>query len=212
MWGALVLFREDPARPFDEHEAADLCELADPLTSAVRAYPVRPLPRIGRQHGAGFVALAADDRMVAVSPEARAWLDDLVPGGDDETHAGDVTRVLFDAAHAVRRGDDATTCVRTVSGAWLRVEGTPATLGEVDVVVLLMPAPVGPLLEAFRTYHGLTPREHEVLGRVAQGMASKQVARELAISLQTVNGHLQALYRKCGVTGREELFGRLVQG
>jgi DNA-binding CsgD family transcriptional regulator len=214
MWGALVLFREDPRRPFDEDDATDLCELAGPLTCAVRAYPVRPLPRAGRQHRAGFVAIAADDRLLAVSPEAQAWLDDLVPGGDDETHAGDVTRVLFDAAHAVRRGDTAraTTCVRTVSGSWLRVEGTPATLGEADVVVLLLPAPVGPLLDAFRTYHGLTRREHEVLGLVAQGMASKQAARELAISLQTVNGHLQALYRKCGVTGREELFGRLVQG
>jgi DNA-binding CsgD family transcriptional regulator len=213
-WGALVLFREDPRRPFGEDDATDLCELAEPLTGALRAYPVRPLPRTGRRHAAGLVALAADDRLVAVSPAAQAWLDDLVPGGDDETHAGDVTRVLFDAAHAVRRGDGAraSTCVRTVSGSWLRVEGSAVAVGDADVVVQLLPAPVGLLLETFRTYHGLTRREFEVLELVAAGMASKQVARELVISLQTVNGHLQALYRKCGVTGREELFGRLVQG
>ena len=137
-----------------------------------------------------------------------------MPGGDDDTTASDVTRVLFDAAHAARRGDaeQATTCVRSVSGSWLRVEGTAATYGAADVVVLLTPAPAGPLLDTLATYHELTRRESEVLGVVARGSASKQVARELAISLETVNGHLQSIYRKCGVTGREELLGRLLPG
>jgi DNA-binding CsgD family transcriptional regulator len=213
-WGALVLFREDPRRPFGDRDTAALCALGEPLTTALRRYQVRPLPRAGSPHGSGFVALAPDNTVVAMSDGAQAWLDDLVPGGDDETSATDVTRVLFDAAHAVRRGDTdrAATCVRSVSGGWLRVEGTAATYGAADVVVLLSPAPAGPLLATLATYHELTAREGEVLGLVAHGLASKQVARELRISVQTVNGHLQSLYRKCGVTGREELFGQLVQG
>lgn len=213
MWGALVLFREDPRRPFDDHDTAAVAALREPLTQAVRSYQVRPLPRTGAVHGSGFVALAPDNRLVAVSPAAQAWLDDLVPGGDDHTTATDVTRVLFDAAHAVRRGDTAaaSTCVRTVSGSWLHVEGTATELGGADVVVLLQPAPAHPLLHTLATYYGLTAREVAVLELVARGLASKQVARALAISLQTVNGHLQSVYRKCGVTGREELLGRLVQ-
>jgi DNA-binding CsgD family transcriptional regulator len=139
------------------------------------------------------------------------WLDDLVPGGDDETCASDVTRVLFDAAHAVRRGDTsrASTCVRTVSGQWLRVEGTALPVGEADVAVVLHPAAVHQMLGTLAACNSLTARESEALGLLAYGLAGKQIARELAISPLTVNGHLRSLYRKCGVTGREELFGRL---
>lgn len=126
LWGALVLFRESAQRPFDDDDVTVLCALGDALTSAVRAYPVRALGRHGTAPGAGVVALTPDNRLAAVTAEAQLWLDDLVPGGDDETHAEDVTRVLFDAAHAVRHpgAGRAATCVRTVSGHWLRVEGT----------------------------------------------------------------------------------------
>jgi DNA-binding CsgD family transcriptional regulator len=157
------------------------------------------------------VALAPDNRVVAVSAEAQAWLDDLVPGGDDQTHAGDVTRVLFDAAHAIRHRDTvrASTCVRTVSGHWLRVEGTAVSVGEADVAVVLQPAAVHQLLETVATCHRLTVRESQILNLLTHGLASKQVARQLGISIYTVNEHLGSLYRKCDVTGREELIGRL---
>ncbi|MGZ4591919.1 MAG: LuxR C-terminal-related transcriptional regulator [Actinomycetes bacterium] len=211
LWGALVLLREDPRRLFDDHDTAALCDIAGPLTSALRAYPVRPLPRRGSVPGAGVVALAPDDRLVELSAEAQQWLDDLVPGGDDQTWASDVTRVLFDAAHAVRRGDvrRASSCVRTVSGHWLRVEGTALSLGQADVAVVLRPAAVDDLLGTLAAYSGLTRRESDVLTCLAHGLPGKHIARELAISPLTVNGHLRSLYRKCGVTGREELVGRL---
>jgi DNA-binding CsgD family transcriptional regulator len=211
LWGALVLFREDPRSSFDDHDAAALCAIAGPLTSAMRAYPARPLPRRGTSHAAGVVALAPDNRLVAVSTEAQAWLDDLVPGGDDETSASDVTRVLFDAANAVRCGDTsrASTCVRTISGQWLHVEGTVLPVGEADVAVVLHPAAVHQILGTLAACNRLTARESEALDLLAYGLAGKQIARELAISPLTVNGHLRSLYRKCGVNGREELLGRL---
>lgn len=210
--GALVLFREDPRRVFDGGDAATLCAVADPLTRALRRYPVRALPRRGVAPGSGVVAVSPDDRLVAISDEAQAWLDDLVPGDDDQTYPSDVTRVIFDATHAVRRGhpEQACTCVRTVSGHWLRVEGSAVAVGEADVVVVLRPATVQELLATVADHHGLTPREAEVLGLAAHGLPSKHIARELGVSLLTINGHLQALYRKCGASGREELLGRLV--
>lgn len=48
----------------------------------------------------------------------------------------------------------------------------------------------------------LTPREHEILGLVAQGRSNAQVAKELGISEPTVKGHLWRLYRKIGVPNR----------
>jgi len=211
LWGALVLFREDPRRPYDDSDTATVCAIAGPLVDAIRAYPVRQLPRRGSAPGSGVVALAPDNRMVAVSAEAQAWLDDLVPGGDDQTYASDVTRVLFDAAHAVRCGDSsrASTCIRTISGHWLRVEATALPVGDADVAVVLQAATVHQLLGTLAACNRLTGREKEVLALLVRGLAGKQIARELTISLLTVNGHLQSLYRKCRVTGREELLGRL---
>jgi len=55
----------------------------------------------------------------------------------------------------------------------------------------------------------LTARESEILALLVHGLATKQIARHLAISLLTVNGHLRSPYRKCQVSGRDEFFGRL---
>jgi predicted ATPase/DNA-binding CsgD family transcriptional regulator len=49
---------------------------------------------------------------------------------------------------------------------------------------------------------GLTSREVEVLGLVATGMTSAQVATELFLSTRTVDTHLTSIYHKLGVTSR----------
>jgi predicted ATPase/DNA-binding CsgD family transcriptional regulator len=49
---------------------------------------------------------------------------------------------------------------------------------------------------------GLTPRQVEVLGLVAAGMTNAQIAKELFISLRTVETHLTSIYHKLGVTSR----------
>ena len=47
---------------------------------------------------------------------------------------------------------------------------------------------------------GLSERECEVLGLIARGMATKQVARQLGISPKTCDHHIQRLYRKTGLS------------
>ncbi len=49
---------------------------------------------------------------------------------------------------------------------------------------------------------GLSERECEVLGLLARGLATKQVARRLGISPKTCDHHIQHLYGKAGVTTR----------
>jgi len=49
---------------------------------------------------------------------------------------------------------------------------------------------------------GLTAREHEILGLVAQGRSNAQIAKVLKIREPTVKGHLWRLYRKIGVPNR----------
>ena len=49
---------------------------------------------------------------------------------------------------------------------------------------------------------GLTPREVEVLGLVAQGLTDVQVAEKLYLSPRTVGSHLSAIYGKLDVNSR----------
>jgi DNA-binding NarL/FixJ family response regulator len=48
----------------------------------------------------------------------------------------------------------------------------------------------------------LTGREHDVLRLLATGAANKQIARELHISVHTVERHVANLYTKIGVSNR----------
>jgi len=46
----------------------------------------------------------------------------------------------------------------------------------------------------------LTPREREVLARIAAGMTSKEIAAALGVSLRTVNTHREHLAKKLATT------------
>jgi HD-GYP domain-containing protein (c-di-GMP phosphodiesterase class II) len=49
---------------------------------------------------------------------------------------------------------------------------------------------------------GLTPRETEVVGLLARGLQTKQIARALGISVKTADRHIQNAYAKIGVSTR----------
>ena len=49
---------------------------------------------------------------------------------------------------------------------------------------------------------GLTAREVEVLGLLAHGLTSTEIAQRLFISAKTVRNHLEHVYLKVGVTNR----------
>ena len=56
--------------------------------------------------------------------------------------------------------------------------------------------------DAPRSSHGLTARELEVLGLVAQGLSNRGIAAALVISEHTVARHLQNIFAKLGVSSR----------
>jgi len=49
---------------------------------------------------------------------------------------------------------------------------------------------------------GLTEREAEVVSKLARGLQTKQIARDLGISAKTADHHIQSAYRKIGVSTR----------
>ena len=52
--------------------------------------------------------------------------------------------------------------------------------------------------------HDLTAREQEVLGKLAEGFAPKEVAAELGISWDTIRNHITNIYAKLHVHSRSE--------
>ena len=51
---------------------------------------------------------------------------------------------------------------------------------------------------------GLSPREWEVLARIAQGQRNPQIAHELGISRKTVERHVENIFGKLKVSSRTE--------
>ncbi len=49
---------------------------------------------------------------------------------------------------------------------------------------------------------GLTQRETDVIGLLARGLQTKQIARALGISIKTADNHIQSVYSKIGVSTR----------
>ena len=94
---------------------------------------------------------------------------------------------------------------RDLADAIVRVHGgdavfSPQLAGFVlDAFSGAMPAVADPELDQ------LTPREREVLRFIARGYAYKQVAKQLSISVKTVETHVSAVLRKLQLSSRHEL-------
>lgn len=58
----------------------------------------------------------------------------------------------------------------------------------------------------------LTPREREIAAMAAAGVASREIASRLFLSVRTVNNHLQRVYAKLGIARRQELVVSLAIG
>jgi DNA-binding NarL/FixJ family response regulator len=50
--------------------------------------------------------------------------------------------------------------------------------------------------------HGLSPREQEILARIANGRTNQEIATELDLSIRTVNNHVTSILEKLGQLSR----------
>lgn len=64
--------------------------------------------------------------------------------------------------------------------------------------------PEGKQTEAKEDDPMLTPRQQEILGRIAAGKTNKEIAREFDISPATVRTHINAIFRQLSVSNRTE--------
>lgn len=53
---------------------------------------------------------------------------------------------------------------------------------------------------------GLTPREQQVLERLAEGRTNKEIGKDMGIAIDTVKVHVRRIYQKLHVSSRHEVF------
>lgn len=73
-----------------------------------------------------------------------------------------------------------------------------------DIARLLIKSFQEPVTLQKKEIPGLTPRESQILERLAQGMVPKEVGYDLGISYETVRDYLKAVYSKLHVRSRTE--------
>ncbi|MFI7115857.1 helix-turn-helix transcriptional regulator [Amycolatopsis sp. NPDC049868] len=206
--GGLVLLRERGARPFSGVEAKLATHLAEPLACSLRAFVTAKPPRGAlRTTQPGVVIVGDGNRVKAMTPTAETLLRDLLHElaiGDDELPNTLLNIALF----ARRPGRQAVSRVPASFG-WLVLSGQVLDSTPKSDVAITVQAAGADLLSAVSAWYGITPRETTVIERVLEGLPAKHIARGLGLSPYTVNDHLKAIYRKIGVSSREELTATL---
>jgi DNA-binding NarL/FixJ family response regulator len=163
----------------------------------------------------------AVEAITATLPDV-VLLDVHLPGGDGAAvmeGCRDLDGVRFLALSVSDAADDVIALVRAGARGYVTKSITAAELCDaVDRVAagdaVFSPRLAGFVLDAFSAAPApsadpeldqLTAREREVLRLLARGYAYKEIARELTISVKTVESHASAVLRKLQLSNRSEL-------
>jgi DNA-binding CsgD family transcriptional regulator len=221
-WGTVTLWRGDGSPPFTPRESAMVAGLSAPLADALRhhARPAEPRGAApARTDRPGLLLFDADGHVVSVNDEARRWLAELPPEPGRATDHGIEVPVwllitMFQAAAMWHGAGDGTarTRVRTRYGRWLTCHASclrrpGGDAGETAVVIEpAQPAAVAPIVV---DAYALTEREQDIVGLIARGTSTEQIADELYLSRHTIRDHVKAVFAKVGVSSRGELVAKL---
>jgi two-component system nitrate/nitrite response regulator NarL len=182
------------------------------LEGLVRALRQRPEFEVLGSSTDGRHALAEIRRL---APDV-AVLDENMPGllGNEVLQAiirdGLTTRVVMLSASV-----DSAVVFRAVAngvGAYLTKDCDRATICDAVAAVARGQTVIAPQAQAglagevrlreHESRPALSPREHEILERTANGLSAPDIARDLQISTATVKTHLRNIYEKLGVSER----------
>ncbi|WUI02798.1 LuxR C-terminal-related transcriptional regulator [Spirillospora sp. NBC_00431] len=210
-WGAMNLLRERTRRPFSPDHLADAQRLSRSLAATVRRFaaskPLRPA-----RAAAAVGVLIIDPRLTvtAMTPDAPGWLHQIAPYARVGVNEQLTIRIVRSVAYAAQRTRQQVVNRVPTPGGWVALHGQ-ALQGDRpgEVAITIGPAAGSTLLPAAAAWYGITAREQTVIEHALDGLATKQIARRLDLSTYTVNDHLKAIYRKTGVTGRDELTAHL---
>jgi len=212
-WGFLDLWRTAPAPPFGDEDAEHLASLTDVISNGLRASQARTFdaPPPLRRPDLGPMVMVLDDELhVQSQTEATAeWLAVLLPAAEG---APPIPAAAFNVAAqllAVEAGVDdnpPSTRVHLSDGLWVTLRA--ARLGPSSIAVTIEATPPQDRLEVFGRCFGLSTREAELLGQVASGATTRELARRMYLSENTVQDHLKAIFAKTAVRSRPALLSK----
>ena len=219
-WGFLDLWRIG-APAFTAADIEFLSHIAGPVTAALRQGLARTfMPATGGdQLPAGPVVLLLSPALEvrAQTPQTRRYLQVLVPPEAEDqapvpAGAYNVAAQLL-AAEAGVDDNPPVARVHLTGGRWLtlraaRMDDTAQDAAGRDVAVSIEPSTAGDRVTVFGRACGLSPREAELLRHLAGGATTREVARQMFVSENTVQDHLKSIFDKSTARSRRALLAR----
>ena len=205
VWGTLTLYRRAASPPFSERDEAVIRQARVALADLFRLAMLRAAldAPSGIDHPPGVIVLSPGGDVVATSPAATRWLDDI----DDRDRIPSALRSVAAAAHA---GNGlAQAAFPAPGGRWVVLHASQLAGDAAGIAVIIEGARPAALSDVIAGAYSLTRREREITALAAQGRSTKQIAGSLEISPFTVQDHLKAVFAKVGVQSRAELVATL---
>jgi DNA-binding CsgD family transcriptional regulator len=219
-WGFLDLWRTKPAPSFTSSHIAFLTSIAGPVTAALRHSQARtfapstaaePLP------GGPVVLLLSPALQVrGQTPQTQRYLQTLVPPGAEDqapvpASAYNVAAQLLATEAGVDRNPPLAR-VHLANSRWLtlraaRIGATRPAAGH-DIAVSIEPAAPNDRAVVFARACGLSPRETQLLHHLLTGAGTRDLARHLFVSENTVQDHLKSIFTKTATRNRRTLLAR----
>jgi DNA-binding CsgD family transcriptional regulator len=217
-WGAAGFLRDSDRPWFTEDDVAVVAALSDAIADALRRALVATAVTevVPADHVPGVVVFDEHGAVESVSPAAQRWIAELVeiPAPVVPSESKVVQAVAAQARILSRPGAPplaARARVRTRTGSWLVVHGTPlcSSPGAGQTAVIIQPAGPYEVAPLIALSHGLSEREAQITRLCVEGRPTKVIAAELHMSPYTVQDHLKSIFDKTGVRSRNELVGQI---
>lgn len=216
-WAFLDLWRGP-----DEYTAADEAFVADAvavITPALRRCqfatfaPNAEAARSTGDTGPLVLLLSEELAVLGQTPLTHEYLTALVPPAPGQATVPASAYNVAAQLLAVEAGVDANPPAARVcrpDGRWLTVQaarlGGRARGG--TVAVTIEPTTAADRLDLFTRAHALSAREAELLGHLATGTDTRELARLMHLSEHTVQDHLKSIFAKTGTRSRRTLLSR----
>jgi DNA-binding CsgD family transcriptional regulator len=221
-WGLLALFRAHGEPPFDEHDSALVSGLSAPLAEALRDH-ARPAaqPLVApSQSGPGLMLFAPTGELVSINDDALAWLDELAGDvADPDAFAVPLPTIVVGTLMRARaiaeereRGSARARIKSRVTGRWLVCHASCLRDADGDLgntALVIEPAQAAEITPIITQAYELTRREQQITQRIARGLGTADIARELFLSTHTVRDYVKTIFDKVGVSSRGELVATL---
>ena len=140
--------------------------------------------------------------ILTVHADHRLLMDAVKAGAAGYVLKGEHTDHVLNAVRAVLNGE--TPLDQGLAMSLLRHLGEEQEEAARSTPPRPQPEPTSRERAATSLPNALTPREMEVLSRIALGETNRQIAEELHISLSTVKRHLERILSKLGVSDRTQ--------